>query len=614
MAAVTNVLALPPGNTFETALGKMLSLGKLPDLGLTWLYRFFSPANLFANSEQGAWYDPSDMSTLYQDAAGTTPVTAVEQPVGLMLDKSKGLVLGPELVVNGTFDSGTTGWTGLAATLTQSSSGVTITNTTTNGYARQYIPTTVGKRYRINVFAVDRSASAQFTVVAYDDINAEIATTGQFSTIGVKHLFFTAKAASTRIHLLNFGAAGQTVTFDNISVRELPGNHAFQTTATSRPVLSARVNLLTKTEQFDDAAWVKVGATVVANAIAAPDEATTVDTIIESSAFEQHEVLQSFTPVANVTYKAKSFVKSAGRRYAYLGLYQGAERCVVLFDLQDGAVVGGLSVEGSNTGWELEPYADGFLISVEISFTTSSTVFFVAGPSNTATPALVNGRPRYTGDGTSGIYIWGASLVPANQADLPYQRVNIATDYDSDPAKFPRYLRCDGIDDGMVTGTITPGTDKAQVFAGVRKLSDAVGGTFIELGLNAVSTNGSFGFYAPSAVRPDYGFVSRGTALANASAIFGFAAPITNTITGLGDISGDRATLRIDGAQAAQSTADQGTGNYLAYPLYLFRRGGTSLPFNGNFYGGIIRFGDNLPIETIEQTEAWMAAKTGVTL
>lgn len=43
---------------------------------------------LFANNEQGAWYDPSDLSTMYQDAAGTTPVTAVEQPVGLVLDKS----------------------------------------------------------------------------------------------------------------------------------------------------------------------------------------------------------------------------------------------------------------------------------------------------------------------------------------------------------------------------------------------------------------------------------------------------------------------------------------------------------------------------------------------
>lgn len=43
---------------------------------------------LFANSKPGLWYDPSDLSTLFQDSAGTTPVTAVEQPVGKTLDKS----------------------------------------------------------------------------------------------------------------------------------------------------------------------------------------------------------------------------------------------------------------------------------------------------------------------------------------------------------------------------------------------------------------------------------------------------------------------------------------------------------------------------------------------
>ena len=54
----------------------------------------FDPIALFGSGEEGAWYDPSDLSTLYQDAAGTTPVTAAGQPVGLMLDKSKGLTLG----------------------------------------------------------------------------------------------------------------------------------------------------------------------------------------------------------------------------------------------------------------------------------------------------------------------------------------------------------------------------------------------------------------------------------------------------------------------------------------------------------------------------------------
>jgi hypothetical protein len=48
----------------------------------------WSPARLFANGEAGAWYDPSDLATMFQDSAGTTPVTAAGQPVGLILDKS----------------------------------------------------------------------------------------------------------------------------------------------------------------------------------------------------------------------------------------------------------------------------------------------------------------------------------------------------------------------------------------------------------------------------------------------------------------------------------------------------------------------------------------------
>lgn len=36
----------------------------------------------------GVWFDASDLSTMYQDAAGTIPVTGVGQPVGLWKDKS----------------------------------------------------------------------------------------------------------------------------------------------------------------------------------------------------------------------------------------------------------------------------------------------------------------------------------------------------------------------------------------------------------------------------------------------------------------------------------------------------------------------------------------------
>ena len=44
--------------------------------------------SLFANNEQGFVYDPNDISTMFQDSAGTTPVTAAGQPIGLIRDKS----------------------------------------------------------------------------------------------------------------------------------------------------------------------------------------------------------------------------------------------------------------------------------------------------------------------------------------------------------------------------------------------------------------------------------------------------------------------------------------------------------------------------------------------
>lgn len=48
----------------------------------------FQPSTLFGTGEQGLWFDPSDMSTMFQDSAGTTPVTAADQVVGLIRDKS----------------------------------------------------------------------------------------------------------------------------------------------------------------------------------------------------------------------------------------------------------------------------------------------------------------------------------------------------------------------------------------------------------------------------------------------------------------------------------------------------------------------------------------------
>jgi hypothetical protein len=200
--------------------------------------------------------------------------------------------------------------------------------------------------------------------------------------------------------------------------------------------------------------------------------------------------------------------------------------------------------------------------------------------------------------------LWGADLRVTNDGvGIPaYQRVNTSTDYDT--VGFPPYLFFNGTDRWMQTNTITPGTDKAQVFAGVRKLSDAAQGMVAEFSASLAANNGTFYLSAPNSAAANLAFASKGTAAATAIAS-PFAAPLTSVLTGLGDIAGDASTVRVNGAATTDAT-DQGTGNYLAYPMYIGRRGGTSLPLNGRIYQLVTRFGPNLTVAQITATETYI--------
>jgi len=171
------------------------------------------------------------------------------------------------------------------------------------------------------------------------------------------------------------------------------------------------------------------------------------------------------------------------------------------------------------------------------------------------------------------------------------------------------FLLFDGTDDWFVSPTITPGIDKAQVFAGVRKLNDTASGIFVESSASASSNAGAFTMRAPRTA-DNYSFGSGGTLYREAVAS-GYVPPITNIVTGISDIVADIATIRVNGVQIAQNVTDQGTGNFLAYPIYVGRRGGTSLAFNGRMYQLIVRFGANLDASTIAATEAFVNSKTG---
>lgn len=177
------------------------------------------------------------------------------------------------------------------------------------------------------------------------------------------------------------------------------------------------------------------------------------------------------------------------------------------------------------------------------------------------------------------------------------------------------YLAFDGADDFLQTNSIDfTATDKVSLFTGVRKLSDAAAGVVAELGVNVGYTNGSFAVLTPGVVGlTTFRGYSRGTVLGSNN--FGATSAAPNSFVGAALFSISNATIgiRIDGVAKTTATADQGTGNYGNYPLYIGRRGGTSLPFNGHLYSliGIGRL--TADSETIALEKA-IAKNIGVTL
>lgn len=168
------------------------------------------------------------------------------------------------------------------------------------------------------------------------------------------------------------------------------------------------------------------------------------------------------------------------------------------------------------------------------------------------------------------------------------------------------YLLWDGVDDAQITPSIDfTGTDNISLWAGIRRSIDHVGMIF-ELG----ATGSDSGIFHMACITGNVRqVISQGTALGVAG-ITGPGAPQTEVLCGLADISTPVVTLRINGVQAVQSAATQGTGNYSNRVLYFGSRGGTSIPFNGREYQTIIR-GASTGLSTIKTIEAWVNIKTG---
>jgi hypothetical protein len=342
----------------------------------------------------------------------------------------------------------------------------------------------------------------------------------------------------------------------------------------------ARRNLLTFPTAFDDAVWTKTGLlTVSANSFTAPDGTTTADTLTEDTSNGGHSVTQTLTKAASAqTYTASAFVRPNGRT-------------VVRLRLNDSSNTNNATAEFTLTGsgTSASPTVAGTFTSASAAITSVGGGWYrlsVTATTGTETGLgavlfLTNGSSAsYLGDGTSGILVWGAQLETGTTASA-FQNI---------------------------------GTDKMTVFAGVRKTGTA-DGMLTELSADAGTNAGAFYVGGPLAAGAwRYAFISRGTAVSAASVTdAAYASPITNVLACLGDISGDRATVRINGTQVVQSTSDQGTGNFLAYPLYIGARNGSTLFFSGQLYSLIVR-GAQSNTGQISSTETWVAGKTGITI
>ena len=535
-----------------------------------------------------------DTATMFQDSAGTTPVTAVEQPVGLLLDKSKGLALGSERITNGGFDS--TAWWGVDAGW--SISGGVATNT---GADQIYTPLTTleaNKRYEISFDVTSVTTSgALVVVVGVTNVSLTVASTGRY----------TLRAADATGGRLRFGSgAGHNWrgSIDNVTVKEIAGNHASQSTAASRPVLSARVNLLTQTDLLISP-WAVFNTTRSTVAETPPIGGSSAAKLVVSSTASNEKVLYTASPptVSAASHIASVYAKAAEMSWIYLRCDNGtATGCY--FNLtagtkgtEDAGVVGTITSVGG--GW----------------YRCTATKTLTSGSGYGAVQlASGDGGKVFGGTLNEGVLLAGADLRVTNVGvNLPaYQRVAAATDYDT--SGFPLYLKFDGVDDSLATGTITPGAvNKAQVFAGVRKLSDAAINVIAELSANAGVNSGSFVVYAPSSSgQADYFLGANNGAGIGIDTPNTFTAPITNTYTGLLDVAAPSAILRINSVQSVSSTTSQGASNYGNYPLYIGRRGGSSFPFNGNLYSLVVRFSAaNLTNAQIASTETYVNSKTG---
>lgn len=186
-------------------------------------------------------------------------------------------------------------------------------------------------------------------------------------------------------------------------------------------------NLLQYSEDFSNAIWQKTATTVSANSTTAPNGTTTADSLIPTTSNEIHRVSINYNRTSGVVYTLSVYAKASGYNFLYMNanvLFNAA----ATFNLSNGTISGGSSIAtitDVGNGW--------YRCSITGTASVSGSISLFLQTNSTVSTATDD---TFTGNGTSGIFFWGAQLV---QGNLPKDYL-----YTSDRLNFPRVDYSDG--------------------------------------------------------------------------------------------------------------------------------------------------------------------------
>lgn len=188
-------------------------------------------------------------------------------------------------------------------------------------------------------------------------------------------------------------------------------------------------NLVQRSEEFENAYWGKTNSTVTSNSTTAPNGTLTADTFIENTVntFHQVELPTPLTTISGQTYTFSVYAKqAAGTRFIGLqpvGSGAAGNNQTAVFDLVNGVFLGNVSPPASSTGTfftsantSIQSVGNGWY-RISCTTTVTGTVYYCA---LLLLNAFSTAGLSYAGDGTSGVFLWGAQLNAGTTAQ-PYQ-------------------------------------------------------------------------------------------------------------------------------------------------------------------------------------------------